>query len=92
MARFLIETRHESGHEGCVRALDAITKFGSHLATHAEFGCEVGEHVGWIIVEVDDEETAHQMIPPQFRSGARVVRLRKWTREEIEAMLQELEH
>ena len=91
MARFLIETRHPDGREGCIKALDAITRLGSHLATHAEFGCEAGEHAGWLIVDVDDRETAERMIPPQFRDSSRVVKLRKWTREEIEAMIRDLE-
>ncbi len=91
MARFLIETRHTSEHDGCVRALDAITRFGSHFATHAEFGCEVGEHAGWLIVDVDDLETASQMVPPQYREGAKVIRLSRWTREQIEEMLKRLE-
>ncbi len=91
MARFLIETRHVSEHDGCVRALDAITKYGSHYATHAEFGCEVGEHAGWLIVDVDDLETARQMVPPQYRDGSRVVPLRRFTRDQIVEMLNGLE-
>jgi len=91
MARFLIETRHANEHDGCVRALDAITKFGSHYATHAEFGCEVGEHVGWLIVDVDDPGTATRMIPPQYREGSRVIKLRRFTREQIVAMMNDLD-
>ena len=91
MPRFLIEIRHSDEYEGCVKALDAIVNFGSHLVTNAEFGCEDGEHAGWLIVEVDTRAEALQMIPPKLRDGARIVQLRKWTRAEIEAMMKELE-
>ena len=91
MPRFLIEIRHSDEYEGCVKALDAIVNFGSHLVTNAEFGCEDGEHAGWLIVELDTRAEALQMIPPKLRDGARIVQLRKWTRAEIEAMMKELE-
>ena len=91
MPRFLIEIQHADDFEGCVKALDAIVNFGSHLVTNAEFGCEDGEHCGWLIVEVDTRAEALQMIPPQLRDGARIVQLKKWSREEIEAMTKQLE-
>jgi hypothetical protein len=91
MPRFLIEIRHSDEYEGCVKALDAIVNFGSHLVTNAEFGCEDGEHAGWLIVELDTRAEALPMIPPKLRDGARIVQLRKWTRAEIEAMMKELE-
>ena len=52
MPKFLIEVRHSDEHEGCVKALNAIIQHGSHLATHADFGCEDGVHTGWLIVDV----------------------------------------
>lgn len=91
MPRFLIECQHSSEYEGCVRALDAIMKLGSHLITNAEWGCEDGVHKGWLIVDVDSREEAIQVVPPQYREEARVILLRKWSRTEIEEMLNELE-
>jgi hypothetical protein len=91
MPRFLIETQHGDDHEGCVRSLDAITTYGSHLVTHTEFGCEDGVHFGWLIVDVDSHEEAKQLVPPQYRSRARIVRLRKWSKEQIEEMVRGLE-
>ena len=91
MPRFLIEIRHSTEHEGCVRSLDAIVNHGSHLVTQAEFGCEDGVHAGWLTVDVDSRDEALRIVPPQYRVDASVVRLRKWTKEEIKAMLQELE-
>jgi hypothetical protein len=91
MSRFLVEIPHSSEYEGCIRSLAAIMNYGSHLVTHADFGCDDGVHVGWLIVEADNHEAALQMVPPPYRSDARAVRLRKWTLDEIEAMLKELE-
>ena len=91
MSRFLIEIPHATEYEGCLRGLDAIVKHGSHLITHADFGCEDGVHVGWLIVDADDHDEAKRMVPPQYRTDARVVKLRKWTKEQIEEMMKKLE-
>lgn len=90
MPRFLIETQHGDDYQGCVRALDAVTKYGSHLVTHTEFGCEDGVHTGWLIVELDSHEEAMQLVPPNYRSSARIIKLRHWTRDEIEEMVKDL--
>ena len=87
--RFLIETSHTSEHEGCVRALDAETKYGSHLMTHTEWGCKVGVHSGWIIVDVNDRAEALRLVPPQYRADSRIVELSTWSRDEIEEMVKQ---
>lgn len=91
MPRFLIEIKHSDDVEGCVRSLDAIVNQGSHLVTHAEFGCADGVHSGWLIVDVEDRETACQIIPPSFREDSRVVELRTWTKDEIREMVAKLD-
>jgi hypothetical protein len=90
MPRFLIEIPHQDEYAACVRALHALSVHGSHFVTHAEFGCADGAHTGWLIVDVDSRNDALGIVPPEFRSAARVVQLRKFTREEIENMLEEL--
>jgi len=90
MARYLIEIQHSDDHDGCVKALGALMDYGSHLVTHAEFGCEDGVHCGWLIVDVDNQDDAQQMVPPQYRADARVVRLRNWSLEQIKTMVKEL--
>lgn len=91
MPRFLIEIKHDDDYEGCLRGLDAIVKHGAHLITKAEFGCGDGVHVGWLIVEVDGRDEARQLVPPQYRTGARIVELRQWTKRQIEDMVKELD-
>ena len=90
MARYLVEIRHGDQHEACVKALYAITKYGSHFVTHAEFGCADGIHCGWLIADLDSRTEALQLVPPSLRPDARVVQLRKWSRDQIETLLKEL--
>jgi hypothetical protein len=88
--KFLIEFQHSNEYEGCVRALDAITKYGSHLMTNADWGCEDGVHTGWLIADLGSREEALQLVPPQYRADTRIVQLRKWSRDQIEEMMREL--
>lgn len=91
MPRFLIELHHSSEYEGCARALGAIIEYGSHFTTNADWGCDDGVHTGWLIAELDTREEALQLVPPQQRSEARIVRLRSWTRDQIEEILRGLD-
>ena len=90
MPKFLIEVRHADDFEGCVKALDALRSLGSHLVSHADFGCEDGVHCGWMVVEVGDRKEAELIVPPPLRADARVIQLRRWSPEEITAMVREL--
>ena len=90
MPKFLIEVRHADDFEGCVKALDALRSLGSHLVSHADFGCEDGIHCGWLMVEVGDRSEAEQIVPPSLRADSRIIQLRRWAPEEITAMVREL--
>ena len=86
-ARFLIELPHEPTTVACARAVEAVLKTGSHFLTHADWGCKDGEHKAWIIVEVQSKDEALAIVPPQFRSQARVVQLNWFSLEEIQDIL-----
>ena len=87
MPRYLIELTHDDEHAACVRAIEAIEKYGAHFFTHADWGCLNGVHSAWVIAELDSREGALQLVPPQFRPDARIVELNKFTREEIASMV-----
>ena len=87
MARFLIEVAHEAEHEACLRAVRILLTSGSHFLTHSDFGCLDGEHKGWLIVEVESKEEARSILPPSFRSQANIVKLNKFTIEEVDELL-----
>jgi hypothetical protein len=87
MARFQIELAHEAAPVACARAVEVVLKTGSHFFTHADWGCKDGEHKAWIVVEVDNKDEARAIVPPAFRSQAKVVQLNAWSVEDIEEIL-----
>jgi nicotinate-nucleotide pyrophosphorylase len=46
-----------------------------------------GVHKAFIVVEVDTKEDARSVVPPVFRSHAKIVGLNKFTMEEMEEVL-----
>jgi len=91
MPRYLIELTHGDEHNACIKALRAIEQSGSHFVTHADWGCVDGTHCGWMIAELDNRDDALRIIPPEFRSEARVVELNQFTREKIASLIAQLE-
>jgi len=88
MARFLIEVPHEAKTRECALAAKVLLSSGSHYLTHADFGCLDGEHKAWIIIEVDSKEEARFIIPPVFRPRAKIVKLNKFSLDEIDKLLE----
>jgi hypothetical protein len=87
MARFFIEVPHEAEKVACARAVQTLLKTGSHFLTHTDFGCLDGEHKAWTIMDVDSKEAARAILPPEYRSKAKIVKLNKFTLEEIDNLL-----
>jgi hypothetical protein len=87
MARFLIEVPHDPEVVACARVVEVFLKTGSHFLTNADWGCKDGDHKAWIIADVDTKDQARFIVPPAFRSHARVVQLNKFTMEEIDEIL-----
>jgi hypothetical protein len=87
MARFLIEVPHEAQAKECLLAVKVLLSSGSHYLTNAEFGCLDGDHKAWIIIEADSKEDAQFIIPPVYRSRAKIVKLNKFSLAEIDELL-----
>jgi hypothetical protein len=87
MARFLIEVPHQETKAECARAVELFLRTGSHFLRNADWGCKDGEHKAWIIVEVDSEDEAQAIVPPQYRPQTKIVRLNSFTMEDIEDIL-----
>lgn len=87
MPRFLIELHHEDEVLACARVVQIFLATGSHFLTHADWGCMDGEHTAWIIVEVDSKEQARSILPPAFRSQAKIVALNTFTMEQIDGII-----
>ena len=86
MARYVIEATHDPDPAACLRMLDAFLNAGAHYLTHAEWGCMDGEHTAWIIVEANSDAEARMMVPPVIRNTAKLVKLNKFTPEQIRGM------
>jgi hypothetical protein len=87
MAKYLIEVPHEAEKVACLRAVEVFLKSGSHFLTHADWGCMDGEHKAWITLEADSRENAKSVLPPAYRSQARIIRLNTFSLEEIDENL-----
>ena len=91
MPRFLIEVPHDADTLECTRAVHYFLSTGSHFLTNAEWGCKSGVHKAWILVDMDNEGEARAIVPPAFRSAAKIVGLTRYTLAEIEPALRKLE-
>ncbi|HEU4384837.1 MAG TPA: hypothetical protein VFR85_15230 [Anaeromyxobacteraceae bacterium] len=87
MPRFLVEVGHDNETSACARAVRVFLASGSHFLTHADWGCLDGVHSAWITVDADDRHQALALVPPAFRSRARIVGLNQFTLEQVDAIL-----
>ena len=72
----------------CARVIEIFLKTGSHFLSKADWGCTDGEHKAWIIVDVDEKEEARAILPPAFRSEAKIVKLSYFTMDDVDEVLQ----
>lgn len=89
MSKFLIEVPHESEKMACLRTVQAFLGSGSHFVANADWGCRDGDHRAWIVVDVASKEEARAIVPPTFRTQAKIVALNSFTLREIEDMVRE---
>lgn len=87
MPRFLIEVDHEAETISCARAVQLLQKTGSHFLTNADYGCHDGVHRAWFIVEAEHKDEARAILPASVRGEARIVKLNKFSIEEIDELL-----
>jgi hypothetical protein len=92
MARFLIEIHHDDHITACEHAVRTLLSTGSHFLTNSDWGCNDGEHKAWVIVEVDSRNEARSILPPEYRTSAKIVQLNKFTRAEIDEIFGKLSH
>jgi hypothetical protein len=83
MARYLLTCEHVP--EDCLGDLDSIFSFSHELLGRFDWGCKDGEHVGWVVVEAQDEATARMLLPTSIRRKARVRKVNKFSQEDLQA-------
>jgi len=81
MDRYFVESPHTP--QECLRALDEILAKGPGALARYEWGCMAGDHTGYAIVEARSESEAKEAIPVFLVGKARVVKLNKFTPEQI---------
>jgi len=84
MSRYLISHTHEPGE--CLKTFDSYLHAGAHYLTQAEWGCDAGVHAAWLIVEADNDNEALLVVPPIVRTSAQLVRLTRYTPEQLRAL------
>ena len=87
MARFLIEVTHSPDQLECAQVVDVFLKTGSHWVTNADWGCKDNDHRSWVIVDVETKDEARLVLPPGFRSKAKITKLNRFTVDEINSVL-----
>jgi len=87
MNRFLIEVPHEEEGIACTLAVKILLETGSHFLSHADWGCLDGVHKGWVTVEAETKEQARQMLPTAYRHSAVIVKLNKFSLEEVDEII-----
>lgn len=89
MPRYLIEVPHEDSKAACQRAMAAFYRTGSHFMTHADWGCDDGEHKAWLTVELESKDEARMILPNEFRRVARIITLTHMDADYMEKYIQE---
>jgi hypothetical protein len=91
MPRYMIEASHDPQPKACARLLNSLLQGGAHILSNVDFGCEEGVHTAWIIVEAENDHYARLMVPPVIRDTALLVKLNKYTPDQIKEMHRQIE-
>lgn len=81
LERFLIISPHTP--DQCLKALDEVEAKSPKLLAKMDWGCMAGDHTGYVEVQAANEEAARDMLPENARSAAKIVKLNKFTAEQI---------
>jgi hypothetical protein len=87
-SHYLVISTHSP--EQCLHTLDQFADAGKSLKTF-DFGCKAGDHTAYAIVPAASDEDARNTLPAPMRASARVIRLDRFTTDQIRAMRFEAE-
>ena len=82
MPQFMIELSHSPND--CVKALKELEPRAEDLLGEVYWGCMMGRHDGWVVVEANDEDEAREMVPEPIRDKAQIT--------QVDAIVPELTH
>lgn len=78
MSRYMIESKHSA--EDCNMVIGQTYAMG--YLHHFDWGCKVGVHCAWAILEAETEKEALMSVPSVVRDQARAVLLVKFSEDE----------
>jgi len=79
--RYIVMVPHTK--EDCLKALDAFNAESKKMLDQMDWGCMSGDHTGYVILQAANEEAARNMLPASERSKAKVIKLNKFTSDQI---------
>ena len=79
--RFLIIMPHTQ--QQCLAALDDLQAASPQLLAKTDWGCMAGDHTGYLITTAANAEAALKLVPANERAQAKVIKLNKFTAEQI---------
>src|SRR6266568_8025970 len=79
--RYLVISSHTK--DGCLSALDDMARAPA-LFSRFDWGCKVGHHKGYAILEAPDEKAAIALLPPSQRAEAQAILMTKYTPEKLQ--------
>ena len=78
---YLILARHTP--EECLKLLDNYATEKPDLLQKMEWGCKVGDHTGYLIVEANNEQEVRNMVPADQQKSVQIEELNKFTAQQI---------
>lgn len=84
MSMYLVESPHTSAE--CLKALDDVQAMGQGVLAQYDWGCMDSDHAGYLIIGAASKTDALNYVPVTLRGKARVIKLNKFTADEIKAL------
>jgi hypothetical protein len=79
---YFVQSSHTP--EQCLKTLTEVKDKGDVFLSKFEFGCMSGKHVGYAFLEGTSEENVKQMLPKDIQSTATILKVDKFTAQQIE--------
>lgn len=82
--RYLVTTTHAP--DQCLAALDEMAAKARKTLSKMQWGCEAGDHTGYMFVDAADQESALEGLPPSARARAKAIEVTRYTPRQLRAI------
>jgi hypothetical protein len=80
MPQFLVESPHTQ--EDCDKMIKMTQAMG--YLTHYYWGCKVGDHRGWAMIEAENPQEALLSVPPLIRHKSKAIEIVQFNAHDVE--------